>query len=268
MKHWLLIGLTWLCGHNILLAQQPPSLEQQDRVASPGKGSAAQGEPVTGSDVAVNPAAQSYRPVPANALKPRQTIFEFYFAALNPRKTNWGDEIDRRLAILSAQSIGNPFFRLCAMQTGAILFLLLLCWVWWDKMRQIKWVAAECLTDVINAKRFADRRAIEAIDAHNRHMDLCNRVIEQQQSGILAGNNSTDSQLQIQELQMQLVNERAAKARLEEDVKHRDELYAQMEARVAQMEERLRVRNEDVNAKLVARLSRAEAELSGPKGRK
>jgi hypothetical protein len=45
---------------------------------------------------------------------------------------------------------------------------------------QVKWIAAEQLTDVLNAKHYADKHAMEAITAHNRHMEACNRVIEQE----------------------------------------------------------------------------------------
>ena len=133
--------------------------------------------------VAVNP-AQPYRPIPVGAVAPRDSIFGFYLRVLNPQQINWGTEIDRRLANLREQSVGNPYFRLASFQLGLIVILLMLCWVWWDKMRQIKWVAAECLTDALNARTIAESRALEAIDRHNRHIELCNRVIEGQSSGI------------------------------------------------------------------------------------
>ena len=133
--------------------------------------------------VAVNP-AQPYRPIPVGAAAPRDSIFGFYLRVLNPQQINWGTEIDRRLANLREQSVGNPYFRLASFQLGLIVILLMLCWVWWDKMRQIKWVAAECLTDALNARTIAESRALEAIDRHNRHIELCNRVIEGQSSGI------------------------------------------------------------------------------------
>ena len=101
--------------------------------------------------VAVNP-AQPYRPMPVGAAAPRDSIFGFYLRVLNPQQINWGTEIDRRLANLREQSVGNPYFRLASFQLGLIVILLMLCWVWWDKMRQIKWVAAECLTDALNAR--------------------------------------------------------------------------------------------------------------------
>ena len=69
-------------------------------------------------------------------------------------------------------------------ESALIVFLMVLCWVWWDKMRQIKWVAAECLADAINAKRIAEDRALEAIGLYNRHIEQCNRVIESQESGL------------------------------------------------------------------------------------
>jgi len=38
-----------------------------------------------------------YRPIPVGPSRPQETIFEFYFKALNPRKIHWGDEIDKRI---------------------------------------------------------------------------------------------------------------------------------------------------------------------------
>ena len=197
-----------------------------------------------------------------SASRPRQTIFEFYLDALNPRKIQWGDEIDRRLAILAAQSVGNPYFRVCAFQTGVILILLLLCWVWWDKMRQIKHVAAECLADVINAKLLADRRALDAIGTYNRHIEMCNRVIEQQESGLASGRNDAGLQQALADLQAQLATERAQKGRLEAELKQREELHSKLEERLTQLETATRERRNDPNAELVARLERAEAELN------
>jgi hypothetical protein len=214
--------------------------------------------------VAVDP-RQPYRPIPANRVQPRETIFEFYRRALNPHQIRWGEEIDRRLAVLAGQSVGNPYFRLCAFQMGLILFLLMICWLWWDKMRQIKCVAAECLTDAINAKRIADTKALEAIGQCNRHIEMCNRVIEGQESGISPGGVGEDWQRQVRDLQTQLTAERAKSAQLEADLKERQKLQSQMERRLQQLEETVRDRQGAPNAELVARLQRAEAELASRK---
>jgi hypothetical protein len=195
-------------------------------------------------------------------VQPRESFFEFVFRSLNPRKINWGEEIDRRLGIFVQESVGNPYFRVCAFQAGLILFLLLLCWVWWDKMQQTKTVAAECLTDVINAKRLSDGRALEATDTYNRHMEMCNRVIEQQDSGISIGKGTADWQQKVDELQTQLAAERTQVARLEADRKQREELTAQMQTRIARLEERLRESGGNASAELVALVHRLEAELS------
>ena len=214
--------------------------------------------------VAVNP-NQPYRPIPANRAQSQETIFEFYLKVLNPRQINWGDEIDRRLAALSEQSIGNPYFRLCAVQIALILFLVTVCWLWWDKMRQIKWVAAESLTDAINAKRVADRKALEAIAQYNRHIEMCNRVIEGQESGIVGGKGTSDWQREVRDLQTQLATERTHSAKLDAELKHRDETQAQLERRLAQMETLMLERQNGTNAELLARLQRAEAELANRK---
>jgi hypothetical protein len=162
---------------------------------------------------------QPYRPVPANRAQTPNSIFEFCLKALNPHQINWGDEIDRRIALLREQSIHNPHFRLCAAQLALILVLLLTCWLWWDKMRQIKWVAAECLADAINAKRIADHKALAAINQYNRHIVMCNRVIENQESGLATSSGSQSWQRELRDLQTQLAAERAKSTSLEAALK-------------------------------------------------
>jgi len=211
--------------------------------------------------VTVNP-AQPYRPIPVSGTQPRESIWEFYLKALNPREIRWGDEIDRRLVVLAEQSVGNPYFRLCAFQMGLILVLLLICWLWWGKTREIKWVAAESLTDAINAKRIADQRALEAVDRYNRHIEMCNRVIEGQESGVGGGQGGADWQREVRDLQAQLATERTQSARLDAELKKRDEFQTQLERRIEQMESAMGDRQNGANSELVARLQRAEAELA------
>ena len=242
-----------------LLAQDPqsvpvPETPRQLKMAAPPR--------TNPTGVTVNP-AQPYRPLPAGRAQPRETIFEFYFKALNPRKIHWGDEIDRRIATLIDSSVRNPYFRFCAVQMGVILILLVLCWAWWDKLRQVKWIAAEQLTDALNAKRFADTRAMEAIAAHNRHMESCNRVIEEQTSGIAGGKSAREWQQELSELQAKLAAERSKVAQLDAEVSRRTDVQAQLETRLTQLESITQGRRNDANAELVARLQRAEAELAG-----
>src|ERR1700681_1701469 len=217
--------------------------------------------------VAVNP-AHPYRPIPVGAVAPRDSIFGFYLRVLNPQQINWGTEIDRRLANLREQSVGNPYFRLASFQLGLIVILLMLCWVWWDKMRQIKWVAAECLTDALNAKTLAESRAVDAIDRHNRHIELCNRVIEGQGSGIGGTLDAGNSALTVRELHTELAASRANCARLEHELDQSKVEHAQVDGRLATLEAELRRKAAHPDHDLVARLERAESELAGRKDRK
>ena len=217
--------------------------------------------------VGVNP-AQPYRPIPVNAAQPKDSIFSFYLRVLNPRQINWGTEIDRRLANLREQSVGNPYFRLASFQLGLIVILLMLCWVWWDKMRQIKWVAAECLTDVLNAKVLAEGRAVDAIDRHNRHIEMCNRVIEGQSSGVGGASDNGNAALTIRELQTELAAYRGNCARLRNELDQSKVEHAQVAGRLATLEAELRRKVAHPDPDLVARLERAEAELAGRKSRK
>lgn len=222
------------------------------------------------ANVGVNP-NQPYRPVPLNrtfsenSRGPRETIFEFYLRALNPKQIRWGDEIDRRIALLSEQSILNPYFRWSAFQMGAILLLLLVCWVWWDKMRQIKWVAAECLADAINAKRIAEDRAKEAIGLYNRHIEHCNRVIENQESGLPGGNSTDTWRQEVLTLRNKLTAEEAKSMRLQKALEDRESLQAGLEQRLRQLEALVQERQNGANAELVARLQRAESQLGDKK---
>ncbi len=269
MTRKLLSGTVMIC--QLLAGQQPPAsrptppVERRD-ASRPAQAPIHRVQSGTGV-VAVDP-KQPYRPIPANRVQPRETIFEFYRRALNPHQIRWGEEIDRRLAVLAEQSVGNPYFRLCAFQMGLILFLLMICWLWWDKMRQIKWVAAECLTDAINAKRIADTKALEAIGQYNRHIEMCNRVIEGNESEVGVGQSGAEARQALQDLQNQLAAARAEAARLDAELQKRKEMQTQLERRVNQLEAEVQRRAENPNGELVARLQRAEAELGNRKAQK
>jgi hypothetical protein len=209
--------------------------------------------------------AASHRNVQA---RPRETIFEFYLRALNPHRVHWGNEIDDRIEKLAEQSVLNPCFHLSAIQTGLILALLLVCWVWWDKMGQIKWLAAACLADALNAKRIAEQKALQAIEHYNRHIAVCNRVIEGEESG-LPGTNSVDAWRQeVLSLKNKLTAEEAKTLRLQKSLEDREGLQVGLEERLRQLEAVLQERQGEVSAELIARLQRAEAQLSSRKATK
>jgi septal ring factor EnvC (AmiA/AmiB activator) len=135
-------------------------------------------------------------------------------------------------------------------------------------MRQIKWVAAECLTDALNARTIAESRALEAIDRHNRHIELCNRVIEGQSSGIGGTTDSGNSALTVRELQTELAASRANCARLEHELEQSKNEHVQVDGRLAALEAELTRKAAHPDPDLVARLERAESELAGKKDRK
>ena len=263
MGKLLLVGVILIC-HLAVAQQAPPASEATQKGADKAAQSRVRHVQSGSGVVAVDP-KQPYRPMPANRAQTRETIFEFYLRTLNPRQINWGSEIDRRMALLAQQSALNPYFRFSALQMALILLLLLTCWLWWDKMQQIKRVAAEYLADAINAKRIADHRALEAINQHNRHIEMCNRVIENQESGLATGSGSDDSRRELREAQTQLTAERAKVVKLEADLKNREDIQRSLEGRIQQLEKTMSERQGGANAELVARLQRAEAELANRK---
>lgn len=243
-----------------------PSTPADGKRESVGKKSQPQLRQVeSGSGVVAVDPKQPYRPLPANRTQQRETIFEFYLRTLNPRQIDWGQEIDRRMAVLAEQSALNPYFRFSALQMAVILLLILISWLWWDKMRQIKQVAAESLTDAINAKRIADQKALDAIAQYNRHIEMCNRVIEHEESGIPTGAGTEELRRDLHEAQTQLTNEKAKTLKLETDLKNREDIQRTLESRIRQLEQTMSERQGGANAELVARLQRAEAELNSQK---
>jgi len=259
----MLARVTLVVWATIQVAAQTLPTEQPDGKKTPSIRYVESGKGVIG----VNP-AQPYRPIPVNSAQPRDSIFTFYLRVLNPRQINWGAEIDRRLANLREQSVGNPYFRLASFQLGLIVVLLMLCWVWWDKTRQIKWVAAEFLTDALNARNLAEGRAVEAIEHYNRHIEMCNRVIEGQSSGIGGGSEAGNAALTIREFETELAASRANCARLQHELDQSKAEHAQMDGRLASLEAEVKRKSAHPDADLVARLERAEAELAGKKIRK
>jgi len=261
MTKIILIAAMLLC--QAAVAQPPPTNSKQKGADKKAQSQLRQVESGSGM-VAVDP-KQPYRPLPANRTQQRETIFEFYLRTLNPRQIDWGEEIDRRIAVLAEQSALNPYFRFSALQMAVILLLILTSWLWWDKMRQIKQVAAESLTDAINAKRIADQKALDAIAQYNRHIEMCNRVIEHEESGIPTGAGTEELRRDLHEAQTQLTNEKAKTLKLETDLKNREDIQRTLESRIRQLEQTMSERQGGANAELVARLQRAEAELNSQK---
>lgn len=217
--------------------------------------------------VGVNP-TQPYRPIPLNRGQSRETVFEFYLRALNPRQVRWGDVIEQRLSSLSEQSLQNPYFRLCAFEMAFIVLLLVVCWLWWDKLRQVKVITAEALADALNAKAFADGRALEAIETHNRHMDTCNRVIESQEIGVPTDTQRHAWRQEIEDLRTKLTKEQAENSGLTAALQQREEQQSELESRISQLEAGMRAQHGTANAELVARLQRAESQLGSGRPRK
>ncbi len=237
------------------MSSQEPTSPTTERGRSVNKQAAVTADP-----------ARPYRPIPVGPSRPQETIFEFYFKALNPRKIHWGDEIDKRIEQFVDHSIRNPYFRFCAVQMGVILMLLALCWGWWDKLRQTKWITAEWLADAINAKQMSDQRAMDAIAAHNRHMESCNRVVEAQTSGIGKA-IGYGPKFEMEKLQNDLAASRAEVERLNAQIQDRDAKLAKQEVRIQAIETKVAQSQDSSKAELIARLERAEAQLNnqGPR---
>ena len=125
---------------------------------------------------------------------------------------------------------------------------------------------AEHAADALRYAEYCKRKAVEAIDRYNLHIEMCNRVIEGSESGIATPEtaNLEDQKRELQRLKSDNQAKDFEVARLTEELKHRTAEQNTLTARVTAAEEWLKVRigtgSESANAELVERIQRLEAE--------
>lgn len=113
----------------------------------------------------------------------RQTWYEFVVQQFNKANFNYGDWIERRRQALLEATVKTPYFWYSFSVTGSLLFLMLAYTkLYVDHHRTIR-IAAEIQADLHNHDIYSRQAAKEAIEKYNRHIEQCNRAIENSESG-------------------------------------------------------------------------------------
>ena len=226
------------------------------------------------SDQAV-PAAQ-YSPLAAQGgySRGRTSPLEAMVHALNPRDVNLGAAWEeRRRAWLENAGANRYFWYSFGATIIVILSWFALAWMHNDRVRE-RWQLAEHAADALRYGEYCKRKAKEAIDRYNLHIETCNRVIEAGESGMATPEtaNLEDYKRELQRLKSDNDAKELQVTRLSEQLEQKATELNSLTERVTAAEQRLKTRSvagsETGNAALVERIQRLEAENRRLKQRK
>ncbi|MGA2119561.1 MAG: hypothetical protein ABSH56_33040 [Bryobacteraceae bacterium] len=186
--------------------------------------------------------------------------------ALNPRDVNLGAVWEERRRVWLENAGANRYFW---YSFGATILVILswfaLAWVQNDRVRE-RWQLAEHAADALRYAEYCKRRAKEAIDRYNLHIETCNRVIESGESGIATPEtaNLEDYKRELQRLKSDNDAKELQVTRLSEQLEQKAAELNSLTERVTGAEQRLKTRtaagSDSANAALVERIQRLEAE--------
>jgi len=211
---------------------------------------------------------QNYSPLAAAGgyRQQRQTFWEFWWHRFNPRNINYGAWIEQRRRVFLEQAAANRYFWFSFWAFAAICFLLL--WVAKDRMdrKDTEWEAAECMADLANYADYCKRHALEAIQKHNEHIEVCNRVIESAEAGrpLAGGGGADDWKTQLDRLSTELAQQTADNARLTAELKQKtatvNDLSTRIDALARNQNGKTDAASAPPNMDLVARVNRLTTE--------
>ena len=244
---------------NLYMCAAPASRQQQAPTKPPLRQD-------RGSDQRV-PAAQ-YSPLAAQGgySRARSSPLDAMVHALNPRDVNLGAMWEERRRAWLENAGANRYFWYSFGASMVVIFSwFALAWVQNDRVRE-RWQLAEHASDALRYAEYCKRKAKEAIDRYNLHIETCNRVIEAGESGIATPEtaNLEDYKREIQRLKSDNDAKELQVARLSEQLEQKAAELNSLTERVTGAEQRLKTRtaagSDSANAALVERIQRLEAE--------
>lgn len=213
--------------------------------------------------------ASQYSPLAAQGgySRGRTSPLEAMVHALNPRDVNLGAMWEeRRRAWLENAGANRYFWYSFGATALVILSWFALAWMHTDRVRE-RWQLAEHAADALRYSEYCKRRAKEAIDRYNLHIETCNRVIEAGESGIATPEtaNLEDYKRELQRLKSDNDAKELQVARLTEQLEQKAAELNSLTERVTAAEQRVKSRtgaagHDSGNAALVERIQRLEAE--------
>lgn len=153
----------------------------------------------------------------------------------NPDNTDYGHWVEQERRNLLELLLKNPYF----LYSFSITIALLLAATAYAKQsvdhRRAMWITAEMMADLYNQDAYSRQVAQEAIERFNKHIERCNRAIEQGETnaGAAAGNNETE-QLRTELMRVAEERDRAIRDRdvAREELRRKSEILADMSVRL------------------------------------
>lgn len=232
-----------------------------------GQGRSQDRSPVSVSREQQAPAAQ-YSPLAAQGgySRSRTSPLDAMVHSLNPRDVNLGAMWEERRRAWLENAGANRYFWYSFVATIiVILSWFALAWLQIDRVRE-RWQLAEHAADALRYAEYCKRRAKEAIDRYNLHIETCNRVIEAGESGIATPEtaNLEDYKRELQRLKSDNDAKELQVTRLSEQLEQKAAELNSLTERVTGAEQRLKTRtaagSDSASAALVERIQRLEAE--------
>src|SRR5262249_40791838 len=190
------------------------------------------------------PPAAQYSPLAAAGgyARPGVTPWQAIVNYFNPHHLNMGQLFAERKQAWLDNALYNQYFWYSFWVTGLlILSWFAIAWIHDDRHRAT-WELAECASDALRYSEYCKREAKEAIRRHNNHVEKCNRIIEDNRSGLM----TTPGRANLEDLNEQiksLTSDKQANefqiARLDSQLKAKEASVAEITARLNQLENQL-----------------------------
>jgi hypothetical protein len=153
----------------------------------------------------------------------------------NPGDVDYGRWVEQERRKLFELLLKNPYFLYSFSITVALLLAATACAKQWVDHRRAMWITAEMMADLYNQDAYSRQIAQEAIEQFNKHIERCNRAIEQGETnaGAAAGNSETE-QLRTELMRVAEERDRAIRDRdvAREELRRKCEISADMSVRL------------------------------------
>lgn len=165
----------------------------------------------------------------------QDTWYEFILKQFNPDNVDCGRWVEQERRKLTELLLKNPYFLYSFWITAALLLATAACAKQWVDHRRAMWITAEMMVDLYNQDAYSRQIAQEAIERFNKHIERCNRVIEQGEAnaGAAAGNSESE-QLRTELMRVAEERDRATRDRdvAREELRRKTEILADMSVRL------------------------------------
>jgi hypothetical protein len=115
--------------------------------------------------------------------KKQPTWYEHAARQVNADDTDYGSTWEQRKQEFISQ-LRNPHFRYAVATSGVAVLLGVTLFALYVRHRRALGVLAQAIADIRRHDEYARRLAREATRRYNEHIELCNRVIEGNESGL------------------------------------------------------------------------------------